>query len=93
MNSEEFRKEHNRILSQYGITFMNNCDFIGAVTGNIYHKDDEFICHIVGISYDRDGDWQGRLEEYLVELESAVRETLNLPEIKHKRGEASAEHF
>jgi len=72
--SDEFIKYHNIILEKYGITFENNCHFWSKVTGNIYEKEDEFICHITGIFYNQVGDWEGDLEGYLRLLEESLYE-------------------
>lgn len=72
--SDEFRKYHNLLLQKYDITFLNNVDYWAQVTGNIYEKEDDFICHITGIYYDQDGDWNGDLDGYLRMLEKALYE-------------------
>jgi len=72
--SDEFRTYHNLLLQKYDITFENNCDYWAQVTGNIYEKEGECICHITGIFYDEDGDWNGDLYGYLRLLEKSLYE-------------------
>lgn len=72
--SDEFRKCHNFLLGKYDITFMNNCDYWSQVSGNIYYKGDEFICHITGIFYNDNGDWGGDFDGYLKLLEESLYE-------------------
>jgi hypothetical protein len=72
--SDEFRKYHNILLQKYNVTFKNNVDYPSFVTGNIYEKGDDFICHITGICYDEAGNWNGDLDGYLRMLEDALYE-------------------
>lgn len=65
ITSDEFRKLHNKLLRKYEITFINDCDCTPHVTGNIYYKEDLYICHVKGIYYNENHDWQGALESYL----------------------------
>ena len=76
-NSDDFRIKHNQLLSEYGVTFENNCDFMPGVTGNIYRKEDDFVCHIKGIRYDDEGDWYGDLDGYLKLLEKELSNVFN----------------
>ncbi len=72
ITSDEFRNLHNKLLHKYGITFINDCDCIPHVTGNIYHKEDLYICHIRGIYYNEEHDWCGALESYLILLKNIL---------------------
>lgn len=71
-DSATFREYHNKLLNKYEVEFENNCDYWARVTGNIYSKNDEFICHIKGIVYDEYGDWFGNLDGYLKLLEKSL---------------------